>query len=73
MRDRTCFHETCEEPPDRSQIDHILESSKGGDTTQDNGRLACAFHNRLRNTRPDGPEGGPESSRRCVNPTAGRP
>jgi hypothetical protein len=59
LRDRTCFHETCEEPPDRSQVDHILESSKGGVTTQENGRLACGFHNRLRNTRPDDPRAGP--------------
>ena len=30
-----------------------VEASKGGLTTLENGRLGCAFHNRLRNTRPD--------------------
>ena len=54
VRDRTCYHETCDEPPQRPQIDHIQEASKGGRTTQHNGRLACAFHNRWRSSRPDG-------------------
>ncbi|MHB1721261.1 MAG: hypothetical protein ACYCV1_14270 [Acidimicrobiales bacterium] len=31
--------------------------SQGGKTTQDNGRLLCAFHNRARNQRP--PPGPP--------------
>jgi 5-methylcytosine-specific restriction endonuclease McrA len=53
VRDRECFHETCHDPPDRQQVDHIVEASRGGVTTQDNGRLACGFHNRLRNTRRD--------------------
>lgn len=53
VRDRSCFHPTCDEPPDREQVDHHLEASKGGLTTQDNGRLGCAFHNRRRNTVPD--------------------
>jgi hypothetical protein len=53
VRDRTCFHPTCDEPPDRDQIDHIVEASKDGPTTQANGRLGCAFHNRRRNTHPD--------------------
>ena len=53
VRDRTCFHPTCDEPPLRPQVDHIVEASKGGLTTQENGRLGCGFHNRLRNTRPD--------------------
>lgn len=53
VRDRTCFHPTCDEPPDRAQIDHVVEAAKGGPTTQENGRLGCAFHNRRRNTHPD--------------------
>jgi len=28
-----------------------VEYSKGGLTTQENGRLLCPFHNRLRNQR----------------------
>jgi hypothetical protein len=53
VRDRTCFHPTCDEPPQRPNIDHIQEASKGGPTTQENGRLGCDFHNRWRNTHPD--------------------
>ena len=53
VRDRTCFHPSCDEPPLFPQIDHIHESSNGGPTTQSNGRLACGFHNRWRNNHPD--------------------
>lgn len=52
VRDRTCFHPTCDEVPERPEIDHIHEASKGGKTTQRNGRLGCAFHNRHRNHHP---------------------
>jgi hypothetical protein len=52
IRDRTCFEDICDEVPDHPQIDHIHEAAKGGQTTLDNGRLACSFHNRLRNTHP---------------------
>ena len=30
IRDRTCFHPSCDEVPDRPEIDHIHEASKGG-------------------------------------------
>ncbi len=53
VRDRTCFHPSCEEVPLRPEIDHIHEHHKGGPTTQANGRLGCGFHNRRRNTHPD--------------------
>ena len=53
LRDRTCFHPSCDEAPLRPEIDHIHEASKGGPTTQDNGRLGCGFHNRWRNHHPD--------------------
>jgi hypothetical protein len=53
VRDRTCFHPTCDEPPDRAEIDHIVEAHRGGLTTQANGRLGCVFHNRWRTTHPD--------------------
>jgi hypothetical protein len=58
-RDRTCYHPTCEEPASRCQIDHIHPWALGGPTTLDNGRLACGFHNRQRNTTTHGddPEG----------------
>jgi Domain of unknown function (DUF222) len=53
VRDRTCFHPMCDEVPDRPEIDHIHEASKGGESTQTNGRLGCGFHNRWRNLHPD--------------------
>jgi hypothetical protein len=57
IRDRTCFHSTCDEPPDRVEIDHIVDAHLGGPTTQGNGRLGCGFHNRWRTTHPDqGPD-----------------
>ena len=51
LRDRECAHLTCAERYERCQADHIVEYSKGGLTTQENGRLLCPFHNRLRNQR----------------------
>jgi hypothetical protein len=53
LRDRTCFHDTCDEPVE--QIDHIQPWAWGGPTTQDNGRGACGFHNRDRHRRDDEP------------------
>ncbi len=53
VRDRECFHETCEAPTDDCQVDHVQPWAMGGLTVDDNGRLACAFHNRLRHqSRP---------------------
>jgi hypothetical protein len=51
VRDRTCFHPTCDEVPRWPQVDHEEEWSQGGETTQENGRLGCDFHNNLRNDR----------------------
>ncbi|HET9557627.1 MAG TPA: DUF222 domain-containing protein, partial [Actinomycetota bacterium] len=53
IRDRTCFHPSCDEVPTRPEIDHIHEAAKGGETTQTNGRLGCGVHNRWRNQHPD--------------------
>lgn len=53
VRDRACFHPTCDEVPERPEIDHHLEVHKGGLTTLDNGRLGCRFHNNQRNRHPD--------------------
>lgn len=52
IRDRRCTHPFCNEPVERCQVDHIKLASEDGPTTQENGRLLCAFHNRLRNQRP---------------------
>jgi hypothetical protein len=49
LRDRICTHPHCDEPAERCQVDHIETYAQGGETTQDNGRLLCGFHNRLRN------------------------
>ena len=53
VRDRECFHPFCEEPAERCQIDHVEPYGAGGLTTMDNGRPACAFHNRERHRRKD--------------------
>ncbi len=52
LRDRQCCHPFCDEPADRCQADHIDPWCNSGVTTQENGRLLCGFHNRLRNGRP---------------------
>jgi hypothetical protein len=52
VRDRSCYHPSCDAPPERLQIDHIHEHAKGGPTTQGNGQPACGFHNLLKNKRP---------------------
>ena len=52
VRDRSCYHPSCDEPPERLEIDHIHEHAKGGPTTQVNGQPACRFHNLLKNKRP---------------------
>ncbi len=52
LRDRGCVHPFCDVPGSRCQADHILPWALSGRTTQDNGRLLCGFHNRLRNGRP---------------------
>ena len=54
LRDRNrCYVDDCDDPA--VHIDHILPAALGGPTTQANGRGACAFHNQLRNRRPQGP------------------
>jgi hypothetical protein len=51
LRDRMCTHPHCYEPAESCQVDHIETYASGGLTTQENGRLLCGFHNRLRNQR----------------------
>jgi uncharacterized protein DUF222 len=51
LRDRMCTHPDCYEPAANCQVDHIETYASGGLTTQENGRLLCGFHNRLRNQR----------------------
>jgi hypothetical protein len=51
LRDKQCAHEYCDAPADQCQIDHIVDFAKGGPTTQENGRVLCGFHNRLKSGR----------------------
>jgi hypothetical protein len=53
VRDRTCFHPSCDEVPQRLEIDHIHDVSKGGHTTQDNAEGGCGYHNRWKYHHPD--------------------
>ncbi len=48
VRDRHCTGPNCNTPADKCEVDHIIEWSAGGETTQTNGRLLCAHHNRQR-------------------------
>ncbi len=48
LRDRTCFHPYCDVAAEHCEIDHVEPWSEGGPTTEDNGRVACGFHNRER-------------------------
>jgi len=50
-RDRRCFHEYCDEPASHCDVDHIQPYSQGGQTTDDNGRPGCHFHNEARNRK----------------------
>jgi Domain of unknown function (DUF222) len=68
VRDRECSHELCEEPAENCEVDHVEPFAAGGETTLENGRAMCAFHNRQRNARrraepapPPGREGDPPS------------
>jgi len=51
VRDQECFHEFCDLPADRCQVDHVEPWASGGATTEANGRAACAKHNRDRHRR----------------------
>ena len=51
VRDRECFDDWCEERADRCEIDHVQPHAAGGLTVEENGRVACGFHNRRRHRR----------------------
>ena len=53
IRDRTCFHPSCDEVPQRPEIDHIHDAAKGGPTTQTNAQAGCGYHNRWKYLHPD--------------------
>jgi hypothetical protein len=56
LRDRGCTHPYCDQRLEDCEVDHIVPYAEGGPTTQENGRLLCGFHNRLR-SQPPGPDG----------------
>jgi hypothetical protein len=56
VRDQECTHEYCDLEAKHCEIDHIVRYTDGGLTEQENGRVHCGFHNRLRNYGP--PESG---------------
>ena len=51
VRDRECFHRTCEATVDECQVDHVVPWAADGPTIAANGRLACGVHNRQRHDR----------------------
>ena len=62
VRDRRCQHKSgCDVPADRCDIDHIVPRSRGGPTSQWNGRALCDRQNRNGALRDD-PEPLPERS-----------
>ncbi|MGQ0432221.1 MAG: DUF222 domain-containing protein [Microthrixaceae bacterium] len=62
VRDRTCFHPSCDEVPERLQIDHIHDASKGGETTQDNAQGGCGYHNRWKYNHPSSSNDDPDAA-----------
>jgi hypothetical protein len=64
VRDRGCQHPGCDAPIDDCQIDHKIPASKGGPTTDANGRAYCPTHNYARNApgyrEPDDGDGDGE-------------
>jgi hypothetical protein len=64
LRDRMCTHPHCFESAESCQVDHIETYASGGETTQENGRLLCGFHNRLRNQKEHPPERQHQSDQR---------
>lgn len=52
VRDRRCTHPMCDEPAAWCEVDHVVPWEMGGPTTQQNGRLLCRFHHRMRQGRP---------------------
>ena len=56
LRDRHCQYPSCTEPAARCQVDHKLDYTLGGETTQDNGELLCGTHNRNKHRHPTEPD-----------------
>jgi hypothetical protein len=64
VRDRHCQHPSgCDEPSSACDVDHIIPHSQRGDTSYDNGRLACPTHNRHPDKRDP-----PKTNRKAATP-----
>ena len=46
LRSSQCFHDYCDVPAERCQVDHIEPYAAGGLTMATNGPPGCGFHNR---------------------------
>jgi len=47
VRDRTCWHDSCEVPAEECELEHDEPYEVGGLTVQSNGKCGCKFHHRL--------------------------
>jgi hypothetical protein len=53
VRDRHCQHPSgCDVPANKCQADHVVPYVKSRQTSQDNGQLLCATHNRAKGSGP---------------------
>ncbi|MEO7557066.1 MAG: DUF222 domain-containing protein [Acidimicrobiales bacterium] len=60
VRDRHCAHPSdCHVPAPDCHVDHSTDYATGGLTTQDNGQLLCAVHNRTKRRRGPPIRNGP--------------
>jgi hypothetical protein len=51
VRDRTCWHPSCDVPAEDCEVDHTQPYEMGGLTVQSNGRCGCKFQHRWRHKR----------------------
>jgi len=56
LRDRQCFHPSCDTSAEQAEIDHVKPAGQGGETNLDNGRPACGKHNNDRNRQQPPPQ-----------------
>lgn len=54
VKQTRCGHRYCRRRVELCEADHIEPHGRGGLTSEENGRLLCGFHNRLRNIHDDG-------------------
>jgi hypothetical protein len=52
LQDLECTEETCDEPYERCEVDHVDPWARGGPTDRSNGRLRCPRHHDGRRRPP---------------------